>query len=259
MNKLIIPVLLVALLAILTGCGEDKQAVLNEKGELLVYKDFEITENGFYIHDKKEDVFYPVFHGFSGYSGEPSDTDINNSNDQIRNLWISDTQTDPEDCIMDVDNKKTELVLWQKTEGEMPESYFIEKYKKLGYTIGAHFSFGNTGDTVYIDNREHCENSDAEKVLGRFSEQMLRVSRINNDKKLPTQNIDPEISMLLGLEKDKKYQIGLFDGTQYKDVDVIADTLCFKSQQITQLTNPLNITEKNYFVVNLPKNLTIVQ
>lgn len=260
MRRVMLMLLLIAAIALFSGCGDDKQTVTNEKGEILVYQGYEISENGFYIHNIKDDTFSPVFSGFSAYSGMPNDTDIsansNRGDAQIRHIWISDTEIDPDKFILEVDNKNTELVVWQSAEGDMPDGYFIEKYKRLGYTIGAYFTFGDTGNTLYINNKDHCKNSSAEDVLSRFSDGMLRVSRINKSTKLPLKNIDTEISMLLGLEKDKKYQIGLFDGTQYKDVDVIADTLCFKSQKITELRNPYKVTEDNYFVINLPENLS---
>lgn len=259
---LILTLILIALA--FSSCGKEEQTLTDEEGNILQYQKWEIRQNGFYVHDKKTDLFYPVMSGFSGYEDPPAkNTSIGmdeflmeSDKGQVRHIWMSDQLIEPLDILPVVDGKRTELILWYQEEDSMPEEFTLEKYRRLpGYTIGAHISFGETGTSLYITKEDACEASDAEETLSRYSDGLLKINRIQESKALPIDNVDPEVNMLLGLEKDKKYKIAFFDGTQYEEADFLADTIAFKSQKLIELSSPYEITEDNYFVINLPQNL----
>jgi len=256
--------LLMILLITMASCGQKQQIAADEDGNMLHYTMAEIPEAGFYVHDKKADTFSPVLSGFTGYNGLPNTGGMSTMEEallkdesHVRSMWIGDAAFDPLKLIPVVDNRRTELVMFQSTEDDMPENYVVEKYKKLGYTIGIGVNFGETGSSLYLDTKNICEKTNAEEVMRGVGPEdgLLKISRINKSKSLPVENVDKEVDMLLGLEKDKKYQIGYFDGTKYQETDIIADTLAFKAQQVIELASPFKTTEDNYFVINLPENI----
>ena len=258
----------------MTGCTKDP-AITDEDGNALKYESYEITESGMYVHDKKDDTFTPVLSGFTSYNGVPNDvgilgeiqnnTDIDMFSDEVgRHIWMSDEAANPLKLIPTVDNDNTELVLFMLSgNDEMPEQYIIEKYKNLGWTIGAHVTFGETGDTLFINNKEDCcKNSSAEKKISEASETLLKITDIEGGAggntsllKEAKKHIDRQAQMLTGLKKDCKYKINYYDGTVSNSENVIADTVGFKALSSSVLPNPLKETTKGYFVIKLPANL----
>jgi len=247
MKKIVTMLLLAMLCLSLTACG-GKQTLTNEKGEVLKYSLKELSENGFYVHDKKEDTFTPLMSGSEDYQG------VTLEYDPYRYIWFGSKEYDFESLIPKVDSERYEIILYQNNEGDMPESYVLEKYKKVGYTLGVKFGFGDTGNEMFMMPKETCASSMASDEISDADE-YLPVYAINGDKKLPLQNIDTDINMILGLEKGKKYDVEYFDGTKLKDITLLADTVAFKSKQLLELSAPLKRTEKGYFIVKMPINL----
>ena len=235
----------------------DKTAVADEKGEPLKLSLSQVTKEGFYVYDKGNETFQPVLSGFGGSSlYSPRASFFSSDNEEITYLWIASQEYDVEIFIPRLDGKEKRLVYFQGSESNMPGSYAIEKYQRLGYTLGIHFTFADTGNSLFLDNTDDkCSGSSASKIMEGSSAELLRVHKINENAKLPLKNIDTEVNMILGLEKEKKYQVGFFDGTQYEDEDFVADTLAFKSQKLIALETPFDVTEEGFFYIKLPKNL----
>ena len=72
---------------------------------------------------------------------------------------------------------------------------------------------------------------------------------------LPINNVDPNMEMLLGLEKDKLYKIRYYQGTKAREATFAADTKVFQSEKYIPIATPYRKTDSGYFVVNLPVNL----
>lgn len=247
MKKVLITLIIAMFCLTLTACSE-KQTLTNEKGEMLMYSLKDLSENGFYVHDKKEDTFTPLMNASDDYGG------LTLEYDPYRYIWFGSDEYDLEALIPKVDADRYELVLYQVNESDMPESYVLERYKKAGYTLGVKFGFGDTGNEMFMMPKETCESSMAASILTEDDE-FLPVYTINGKKKLPLNNIDTDICVLLGLEKGKKYDLQYFDGTRLKEATLLADTVVFKAKQLLELESPLKKTEKGYFVVKLPVNL----
>lgn len=250
MKKIILTMLLgIILICSLSACGEEP-VLTDAKGNMIQYSISEIESSGFYVYNKNSETFTPLMNGASGYDGLTTEESVAG-----RFLWFGVDDTDLEALIPTVDNKDTFLVIIQGSSSGMPENYVLEKYKKKGYTVGAHFSLGDTGSQMYIDVSDTCETSMAGKELSGLSGDLLPVHKVNKSEKLPLDNIDLEIGMLLGLEKNKKYQFGIFDGTIYNDIELIADTAVYKSERLIMIDTPIKITENDFFYINLPENL----
>lgn len=240
----------------LSGCGfSDKKELTDEEGNALVLTLDEMTEDGFYVLDKKEHTFRHVMSATEGREELSLSTGKEKTDYKSRFLWFGFKDTDLESIIPTVDNKRYFLVVYQKEEGNMPENYTLEMYKKRGYTLGVSFTFGESGNVMHIDTNSMCESSMAKDVLSGCSRGLLKVHKINGSRELPNDNVDVDMNKLLGLQKNKKYQMGFFDGTQYRDTTLIADTVVYQSQGSVKLNSPLKVTEHNFFYVRLPKNI----
>lgn len=241
----------VMLLFLLPACGADKATSLtDEDGNRLQLSLDEITEDGFYVLDKQEQLFSPVMGAYSA-SGDIAAEDPQ----EKRYIWFGSKNADLMSVIPKVDGEKTFLVLLQEEESEMPDEYYVEKLRFKGYTLGVSFTFADTGDTLFIDSLNLCDSSMAKDVITQSEGSLLKVHKINGSEKLPLGNVDENTEKLLGLEKEKKYQLGYFDGTRYVDAELIADTALFFSKGTIAPNDPLRYTEYGFAYITLPENL----
>lgn len=244
---------------LLTSCGSSgqKTALTDEDGNPLHFNLGQVTQSGFYVFDKREETFTPIM----GYGSDGRDEgtvfsfiDSLSSDSETKYMWAGSKNVDLYEFIPTIDGKNTFLVMFQKDQESMPEDYKLEKYKYLGYTIGVEFTFADTGKTMYINGKNTCPTSMASDVL-KDSEELMQVYEINDSKKLPTENVDTEINVLLGLEREKKYKLEYFNGTQKQENDFIADTAVFKCQEEVVMNDPIKVTENSFFYIKLPKNI----
>lgn len=252
-----LPLICGAMLLLCSCGGTDKTSTItDEEGNQLALTLDEITDDGFYVLDKEAATFSPVMGEYDG-SGK-STLSLGSDTDEERYIWFGSKNADLMSVIPKVDGKNTFLVLLQRDESSMPPEYYVEKYKPEGYTLGVSFTFGETGDTLYINSQEICETSMAKDTIKETSSasSLLKVHKINNSEKLPVKNVDISLNKLLGLEKNKKYQLGYFEGTEYEDVELIADTALFRSKGSVFLNDPLDYTEYDFAYITLPENLT---
>ena len=256
MKKLALIILLFASVFLLCSCGMNDQnsAITDEDGNRLEYTLDQIPDDGYYVLNKKKETFSPVMGAYAGTGDSILTSGIEGEED--RYIWFGSKNADLMSVIPNVDCKTTFLVMVQRDENNMPEEYYVEKYKFEGYTLGVSFTFGETGDTLYIDSQEICDSSMAKDAISETSSELLKVHKINNSEKLPKQNVDVNINKLLGLEKEKKYQLGYFDGTDYVDVELIADTSIFRANGSVFLNEPLDYTEYGFAYITLPENLS---
>ena len=254
MKRFLIILMILTIPLSLAACGKDK--VAKKKGEAIKYTLDEIYENnkfGFYVKNT-DNTFTPLNRSVQGYE-EPS-TD----HDPTRSLWWANVDNKKQkidyDKITPRVTSKTPLVAVFKKQDEMPKEYTLERFKSLGYTIGARVSLGDDESSMYVSTQNVCSGSQVTTVFTSPDlDEQLEISKINNSKKLPFSNVDTDVNALVGLQKDKFYKLTLFVGTQTKTVTVKADTKVFKSAEITVLNDPIKKTGKQYFVVNLPDNL----
>lgn len=230
------------------SCGDEKTLV-TDKGEQVEYDITELIEDGFYSMDVSKKSFVSLMTGASGFQG------IIIEHNPSRYIWLGNNEADLIKLIPEIDNKKTKLVVVGTEADSLPDTYVLEKYSPLGYTIGTTFSTAESGDTLYMHTTDTCESSMAAGELKNSSADMFPIHKINDSKNIPLDNIDPDINMLLGLEKNKTYKLSIFKGTQYKELELVADTLVFKSVDFIELDTPFEVTDEGYFFINLPKNL----
>jgi hypothetical protein len=243
-RKLLVLLVTFVMVLSLAGCG--KQAIADRKGEMLFYEQDELTD-GFYIKNA-DGTFSPVMSGAEGYGG----TVLESTPD--RYLWFSNNTYNMKKLIP-VLNKKTELIARFSEDSQMPETYTIEKYKDRGYTIGVKLYVD--GSSVYFgtSNGDYCSDSQVGSgINGSDLPTEVQLAEFNRKNTLPLSSIDRDLNMLLGLEKNGKYQLGFYIGTNYRSKEAIADTCVFQSENVYKLITPFKKTKDGYFIVRMPQS-----
>lgn len=255
---LIMTIVVLGITMFITGCGlgNKETELTNEDGEMLELTIDQLTDSGFYAYNTKQKIFVPVM---SGAEKNTSDSFLSSeaefTAEKAYYCWCGSKDADLVGLIPQIDNKNKKLVMYMNEDGDMPDEYALIRYKQRGYTIGVSLTFGETGNRLFVDTNTICETSMAASEFKDITKGQLRIYKINNSKDLPKENVDTRLNMLLGLEKDKKYQIGFFDGTEYVDMDLIADTAVFEAVSKIELADPARPTDKGFFYIDLPKNL----
>ena len=226
----IIPFLLLILL--LSGCSSQERKDVYSLDEIY-------SENAYGFYVKDGDNYYSL--------------------KQFEEVKFEDTENTLRWYVGDVKipkvTKKTPLVAVYKKNEDMPEEYFIDKFHDLGYTVGANISIGEDNNSMWVNTSETCPNS---HIGVAFSQQDLddtiEIDTINDIR--PFQNIDTDVNILTGLEKNKYYDVMFFVGTQsLGPASICADTRAMKFIERTTLIEPLQKTHDKYFIVTLPENL----
>lgn len=249
-GRSLILITLIVIALLLGGCG-DKDANVDENGEALNYTMDELeTADRTGVFVKNEDgTFSPIFSDIPGYAGgtnEPS---------KERYLWFTDNTANVTKAIPTVTSKTPLVAIFNSSE-EMPKEWRLEQYLDRGYTIGSHV-YLDQDQSMYLDIKDMLYDSSANQQISALNpaEEMFRIEAVSGSDQLPIRNVDPNMSMLLGLEKNKIYRFEFYMGTKLTKVELNADTRIFQGGKITELKNPYRRTEDGFFYLNLPSNL----
>jgi len=267
-NKKIIAFLFIAILltVALTGCGfgSSDQPICNKDGSILKYSIDDITSKelwGYYIRNE-DGSFSPLNSGASGSTEDSTATDSGNTSSSERFFWWSDhkendTYIDYEKITPELKNGTSLVAVFGSDSDDKLSSFSMERFAKLGYTIGTHVSLSDNGRTAYLDTQNTCPNSSMATIMSSLdSTDPLELKAINDDpRNVKTENVDTDINAFLGLEKNKRYKITVYIGTKVSSVVTKADTEVFKSQEAMDIKSPYRKTAKGYFIVNLPENI----
>lgn len=253
-RKLICLLTCACLIIPLTGCaGNDGPTITPDGGMLFLDRPTMEQEGrtGFYVLNE-DDTFTPVMNAAQGYEQQ---NDIEESKGvSNRFLWFTNNEINISELIPTV-TAKTPLVFIYDLDEDLPSVYTLEKYAYKGYTIGCHI-YRDADDTLIIDTEDTLPGSAAGEAMTEFeAQERYTISQINGSENLPIKNVDNNIRMLLGLEKDKYYNLEFYKGTKYETLITVADTLVLQAESITILRNPYTRTMDGYFVINLPENL----
>ena len=242
---------LVCACTLLTGCG-DEEPVADESGERLYLSADELGlddtgREGFFVMND-DGTFSPVINTFDGYQGDADESTPD------RYLWFTNNDTDISSLIPTA-TKSNPLVMVYDVDQNIPETFTLEKYLFRGYTIGCHI-YKNSDNSLYFSTDDALSSSYAGTSMQEVQgDDEFKISTVNGSQKLPSGNVDNNLGMLLGLEKGKYYDFEYYQGTKYRKLTTIADTLVLQSEDLITLTNPYTKTENGYFTINLPDNL----
>lgn len=254
-NIKIICLILVTMLLLpgATGC---KRKIADKDGAALRYKFDEIEEEGLegLFTLNKDGTFSPLPDEIPGFAGATTEADPS------RFIWYTDNGENFTELIPKV-TPETPIVIIYNDDSSMPDkgSWYLERYEPLGATIGAHIRL-EANKTMYLSESDMLNGTSAQKAFSSkdtkskdAEHELMEISGAS--VKLPIQNVDPNISMLLGLSHGKKYTFKYLQGTKTKRVNIVADTYAFQSKEIVTLSAPYQQTENGYFIINFPIGL----
>lgn len=252
--KKIIAAVLIIILAFLgfLWFRSKQQVIADREGNPLRYTYNEIEEEGItglFVHNA-DGTFSPAIRKMPSYQGATSKASAS------RYIWYVESDKDMDDLIPTV-TSGSELVVVYNVDGDLSGSYYLEKYAVKGYTIGAHIRLGED-KTMYLDGKDPLAGSQAAAMLAEMSENtddQYVISQISGAEALPIGNVDPNMNLLLGLERDKLYKMKYYQGTKEKEATFKADAKVFQSERYIPISTPYQKTSSGYFIVNLPQNL----
>lgn len=248
-KQILVAVLVILAVVSFSGCTSEKKYA--DDGKVHQYSLQELTENekeGFFVLNENE-KFTPIIDYAEGYNEY---IDENTGTNPSRYIWWTDNSKDVSTLIPTINNKTKIVAIYNKN-STLPENITLEKYKDMGYTIGAHM-YKDEANDIYISTVDYETDSNIAQQLMNL-EDNYKVYEINESDKLPTDNIDNNICMLLGLEKDAKYLVSIYVGTSYRVLETTADTRCLQAENLIPLDSPYEQTKEGYFIVKLPDNL----
>ena len=225
---------------------------VDKYGNPLRYTFEEIDEEGLtgvFVHNE-DGTFSPAIRSMPNFQGEVEDT----SSDRF--IWYVETDKDIDEMIPTV-TPGSELVIVYNVDGDLPESYYLEKYALRGYTIGAHIFLADD-KKMFLSSEDTLQGSQAGAMLTQMetnTDDIYEIGEISGSAALPIKNVDPNMMLLLGLEKDKLYEFKYYQGTKEREATFRADAKVFQSDRFIPISTPYKKTNNGYFIVNLPENL----
>ena len=250
----IIAIILVVIIIIVGAVWikNNHQAVADKDGNPLRYTYKDIDEKGLtgvFVHNP-DDTFSPCIKNMPNFDGE---TDGSSS---TRFVWYVESDESIGDYIPVVTDE-SELVIVYNVDGDLPDSYYLERYGLKGYTFGAHVRLGDD-KTMYLLAKDSLAGSQANAALSSMeanTDDEYTIAEIYKADVLPINNVDPNMELLMGLNKDKLYKIRYYQGTKEREITFRADSKVFQSEKFIPIPTPYKKTSKGYFIVNLPLNL----
>ena len=242
--KVLLSVMIFLFIFSLSACSGEEAS---EDGGLLTYSADEIVtldsqkDNAYVLNEEGE--FSPLLMSATGFDG------VAETSSDTRYVAFPDAK----DALIPEVNAKNKLVVVFSSRESIPTDIVLERYVDKGYTIGTQVGINEDGTSTAIYT-EGIEDTNFSKKVSSNGDDTYDFTKINGQK-VPTENIDPNILFFLGLEKDKTYTLGYFQGTKYTETNVIADTHVLQSKEVVRVNNAYKKTEDGYFEIKLPSNL----
>lgn len=237
----------------MTGC---KKKIADKDGASLryTYSDIEDEELEGLFTLNADKTFSPLPDSLPGFGGTAAESDPS------RFVWYTDNGQEFTDLIPVV-TEETPIVIIYNSDKAMPalDSWYLERYEPLGATIGAHIDL-TPDKKMYLTEEGILEGTSAEKAFEsrktRSKDEKHELIEVSGASvKLPIDNVEPNVGMLLGLTYGKRYTFKYLQGTKTKKLSIIADTYAFQSKEIISMQAPYKQTEDGYFIINMPSGL----
>lgn len=221
-----------------SGCKLIKSNKVEEKKVTAISR--ENLDEGYYVL-VGDDKYYPISdYGltFSSIATKPKSSRI---------AWWTDG-----DKLVPTLRKETDRLIYFSKKQRL-SLFSLEEMEDYGYSIGiSNISYDEKLHEYYFNPYNTQSNSDANRYSKAFDTNNVYINNIND-----ATNIETYISRsgtLLGLEKGKGYDLGIYYGTVYKQITLIADTRIMASYKIYTL-NKYTLTKDGYQVIELPEEL----
>lgn len=253
--------IIIAVAAVVVICGgtfglnyyksyKAAQAAANIDWSLHGVTEAELVGGSYYIKDG--DIFYPIAPGIM-FSTNEKDTPIPKAASPTERMMMfgKDDEQIPtlyRDCELiykaaDYDNAEGEV-------SPFPGSFYLERYKDDGYTIGIR-GLANDGGKFHtlISGTTFYPGCDAQAKIPVKDGQDLVVDKVNG-MPVTEQNVG-NAGTILGLNNGSTYKVDAYVATSFKGGDIIADTHMFSSYELYELKD-YDLSQNGYASVPMP-------
>lgn len=230
-----------------TGCGSNSNEINNPDDMKIAVYPLSELENGAYIQ-KGDNEFIKFMESGKGYNNMSTTSDIS-SNYKI--VWFANQDA----LIPEVTANDRIILISNKT---IPNKPLFRPMEDYGYTIGCTLYEDSKSKTWALSkdsSRSLCVGSSFNKnFLAAGNSESTRLFDIGG-KKITEKNVST-IGSVTGLEKDKAYTIGLYNGTKYSEITAVCDTHIFvDSIQAPYVSEEYQYTKEGYIIVTIPADM----
>lgn len=222
---------------LLVGCDEVQIFKTNTDPTALVpLSNSELIDNSYYV--KNGTKF------FLTYAPTGSAKDDVNELDESRVLPVVDNAT------LIPPYYKSEILAYYSERGSI-DGVVLERFQSLGYSISVYNAKLTDQGVEFNFNSNVPKSSSLFKAIGKPQSPDLVISAINGEK-IEQANFNSAAGVIVGLEKGKTYTVSYFEGTKYKEVEVVADTLMLQAFELYGENKDLNRTSNGYVEFSMP-------
>lgn len=238
MKRILLCIVSVLLLHTLSAC------TIIDHGDQKVEKiaqpiDKTTAKEGYYITDGTD--YYALCNYGQGFS---TITNVAKSNRVT--MW-----TDGDKLVPVLKKGEDNLVYYSQR--ERATSYTLEMMEDYGYSIGVYnILYDEEYGMYYMNPKTFCIDSSLGAYIKSFETNRVYLDNINGITDIATYL--SRSGSILGLEAGKSYDIGIYAGTVYSDISLLADTRIFASYKIYNLSET-TMTQYGYQIIKLPDDL----
>lgn len=220
-------------------------------------------EDGVYVYDHHTKLFYRAYNSDVSY-GNTDDSETVDDDENADNAMELTTRQDfiweaYADNAIPVLRKGDKLAY--KISNSAPGAISLYPMNDYGYTIGTAIYLNSNDATWCIssqDKKNACPNSSFQAQLENNNldtrSGQIRISDIGGVK--ITDKMVTNVGTIKGLKLNKKYKVGLYVGTVYKELLCTVDTHVFTYANADPVTSSnWEYTKNGYVFVTLPKNM----
>ena len=132
----------------------------------------------------------------------------------------------------------------------------LERLYDRGWSIGVkRLFFDDRGYLTMSSTANLVENSSFGSQIKAAGLNEVRIMSINGEEVTP-EMVDTDAGIILGLEKEKEYEIEIYYGTSYGKIKATADVHMLQSYEVYNFDNSyINFTQKDYMQFKLPQSM----
>ena len=223
---------------LLTGCSKQIFREKVDPYEKVGVEDSELVYDTYYI--KEGSKFY------KSYLPGGNSSSIASSVDPKKIFWVN------KDYALLPEYYKGEMLAYASNDNYM-DDVVLERYKDCGYSLGFYGGTFDTDGYFCVDTENTLiAGSDAETKLSEQASPVIRIVSINGKK--ITEDMVSSAGTIKGLEKNKKYKVEFYVGTNFTSADIDADRRILQMYELYNISDA-TITKNGYYSISLPEDM----
>lgn len=227
---------------VLNGCDDVQWFKTNDGNKLIATDAEDMKIDTYYV--KQNTKFYEIFNPELGASKTKA-TQV--KTDRIIPLFDNEHMLPT--------HYMGELVAY-RSYSDIPEEITLERYKDLGYSLGAWGGVIDEKGYFYFDKSRTCvEESSLGMYLEDASSKEIRIVSINGEA-ITADKINTAGGVLTGFSKDEEVTVQMFIGTNFAETTLKADTQMLQAYELYSFDSTyINFSSYGYVCFNTPKDL----